>query len=48
MIFLVATQTILSLAAFAYHVAALDVCTIMAIATTNIKEIEGDANVIIY
>ena len=47
MIFLVATRAILALATFAYHVAALDECTIMALASTNIKDIEGDANVII-
>ena len=48
MIFLVATRAILALATFAYHVAALDECTIMALASINIKDIEGDANVIIY
>ena len=47
MIFLVATQAILALATFAYYVAALDEYTIMALASTNIKDIEGDANVII-
>ena len=47
MIFLVATRAILALATFAYHVAALDECTIMALAVTKIKDIEADANVII-
>ena len=48
MIFLVATQEILSLATFAYHVDALDECTLMALASINIKDTKGDANVIIY
>ena len=48
MILLVTNQAILSLARFSYHVAALDECTIMALASINIKDIEGDANVIIY
>ena len=47
MIFLITTQVILSLATFVYHIVALDELTIIALASTNIKGIEGDDNVTI-
>ena len=47
MIFLVATQAILAIATFPYHVADLDEFTIIALDSISIKDIEGGANTII-
>ena len=45
--YLISAQVILAIATFAFYVSGYDLCIIVGLALTNIKDIEADADMII-